>query len=294
MLNKTLKTLTTEEIFNAAPAVYAVTRGDNLSDKYLFISTSQLVNVLTQSGWTVVRTCGSRRRGNSKYSALHAVYLARKEYVENTDLQSNEVPLLMVLNAHNGKHAFKIGPAIMSRKSGAIYHVPNKVYPTPRIIHKTYNTQEVVGVAYTILSDFPKILKKIDLLKNTQLSPESVREFAKSAANIVFKAEDILRTDEYQGDDKVAQQLAGFNGFNQNSSVWDLVESISQNAFEGNVLLKRKSNKVTKSRKINSVKRHNEITQKILDLTAQYLEEKVTTNVTTNPFSELFDTMDVA
>lgn len=293
MLNKTLKTLTTEEIFNAAPAVYAVTRGENLSDKYLFISTSQLLNVLTQDGWTVVRTYGTRRRGNSKYSAFHAVYLTRKEYVENTDLQSNEVPLLKILNAHNGKHSFRIGPAIMSRKTGAVYNIPCCIYPTPSIVHKTYNTQEVVGVAYTILNDFPKVLKKIDTLKNTQLSPESVREFAKSAANIIFKAEDILRTDENQGDDKVAEQLAGFNGFNQNSSVWDLVESINKNAFEGTVVLKRKSNKMTKSRKINSVKRHDDITQKILELTNEYLEERVL-QVTNSPFDEVCDLMDVA
>lgn len=293
MLNKTLKTLTTEEIFNAAPAVYAVTRGENLSDKYLFISTSQLLNILTQDGWIVVLTRGSKR-SKSKYSALHSVYLTRKEYTENVDVQSNEVPLLKIVNSHNGKHSFKIGPAIMSRKTGAIYHVPNSIYPTPRIVHKTYNTQEVVGVAYTILCDFPKVIKKIDSLKNTNLSPSAVREFAKSAANIIFKAEDILRTDEYLGDDKVAQQLAGFDGFKHNSSVWDLVESISQNAFEGAVLLKRKSNKLTKTRKINSVKRHDEITQKILDLTSQYLEERLTNKTETNSLEDLFGLMEAA
>lgn len=95
--------MTTELIL--PPAIYSETHAARLSDKYVHVKTSDVLEVFQDYGWQV-RAAQSAQRGHAQHSR-HMLRLRHKDYLGGFRVDGI-IPELVVLNSHNGSWALRM------------------------------------------------------------------------------------------------------------------------------------------------------------------------------------------
>ncbi len=113
--------LSLDAIRQRAPAVFAHSPDERMSDKYTFIPTERVLSGLMQAGFVPVEARQSRARRSSALHARHVVRLRRR--FETVQLK-DAVPEVVFLNSHDGSAAALQGRADPLRGACAAVAVP--------------------------------------------------------------------------------------------------------------------------------------------------------------------------
>lgn len=87
-------------------AVYSETHAARLSDKYVHVKTSDVLEIFHGYGWQV-REAQAARRGSTPQHSRHMLRLRHKDFVSGFRVDGI-IPELIVLNSHNGSWALRM------------------------------------------------------------------------------------------------------------------------------------------------------------------------------------------
>jgi len=107
---RTFKALSSDDLRRCAPSVFADHARPGVSSRYTFVSTAQVVALLSAEGWEPVKASEQRVRLESRVGfQMHEIRFARCTDREAGTFQIGSARAEMVLqNAHDGGRAYRI------------------------------------------------------------------------------------------------------------------------------------------------------------------------------------------
>ena len=177
--------LNNQQLMVAAPSIFAKAPCADVSERYNFIPTIDVVNGLRDAGWFPVQAQQTKvqKVGNID-KALHMVRF------RNPDLQlvgaDMIYPEVIMTNSHDRSAAFKFltGLFRMVCSNGLI--TSDADFGSVTVRHNSKAIDESIAAAFQMLENVPQVVQEIDRFKQIELNPVQTDIFARSALDFQY------------------------------------------------------------------------------------------------------------
>lgn len=159
-------------------------RGD-VSEKYAFIPTFKVLNVLEKEGWKPanIREARVLDADNNGFQK-HIVRLRNPNVKINN--KDNLFPEIILTNSHNGSSSFQIMAGIFRQVCLNGLCVADSMLETARIRHQGYTDEKVSEAIFRVTSSLPAISSRVEEFQSIKLSLEERQAFAESVLDLAF------------------------------------------------------------------------------------------------------------
>jgi len=247
--------LTTERIQQLAPAVFATTKHDRLSDRYVSLHTSDLIPVMNDYGYAPVQAAQKRSRKSSTEHSAHMLAFAKTDLAS---LNADDIrPEIILYNSHDGTGSIKLfagafrficsngivaGDGFQSR----MYHNKSAMLGFEDMLR---NTVEVL----------PAMMERLNMLRGVQLSSASAREMAKRSVATRWDMFDAQDKGVYAVDRTISDVLAVNRSGDEYMDAFTVFNRIQESVIRGKAFVKSLTaatpqGTLRKARPVNSVK----------------------------------------
>ena len=243
------------------PSVFSTTRSDKLSDKYSFIPTTRILDVLSDEGW--VPTSAQQVSSRTSEEREHAKHLIRLRH-EDTMAWDGEgkvgetFPELVLFNSHNGRanYQLRFGLYRMICSNGMV--VGTEHLAPIRIRHMGYSDDQVVDASRKFIGSAERILDVIDDWKGINMDRRQVAKFGTDAAKLRFADPDEMT---------INSVLQARRTEDTADNLWTVFNRAQENLLRGGFMVNggRRS-----SRAITSIDKNLELNTELWDLASNY------------------------
>lgn len=184
-MNTNLNALTDNDLFQAAPAIYAHgAHPSRVSDRYAFYSTSDVLDVLRKEGWHPTKAVQARvRRADRRGFQRHLVRFQRDD---RSLIVNGSVPELLLSTAHDGSASFQLQLGVWRFICGNGL-VAGSVFDKVQIRHVGYKPEQVISASHKLLASLPRLANSINEMTAITLSPSDRLAFAEVAIKIRYE-----------------------------------------------------------------------------------------------------------
>src|SRR5574344_260652 len=249
-------TISTKELEILAPALFTEEPHSDVSDKYHFIKTIDVIEEIKAHNWYPVSVKVSNVRDIDKNGfQQHCVRFRHFEDLLNP--QDNAVELLL-FNSHDRTKSFSISAGIYRFVCANGLVVSDSVFESYKIKHIGDRDNDVANAVAKITAIKDKLLDKIKTLSNIQLSNLEKQSFAKLAIPLRFEEHlevnlnDLLvpnRKEDYKDD------------------LYTTLNTIQEHLIRGNVSgINKETGRRFKSKEIKSITNDTHINKGLWDI----------------------------
>ena len=180
-----------------APAAFAQAPEEGrVSDRYSFLPTTDILEILQDEGWTAWKAQQVKARTWSRDHAKHIIRLKH----EDLDMQSfgvgDSFPEMILMNAHNGLGSYDLMGGIFRMVCSNGMVISESDFGKIHIRHIGFEAKQVVEASKALILNSSKVAEKINSWQNIELSPRSQKDFFADAAKIRFEtpSDDIIQS----------------------------------------------------------------------------------------------------
>lgn len=176
--------LSTDRIMALAPSVFAEDHRDTLTQRYAHLTTSSLIPVMRDYGYVPVQAQQRRPRAGSPVKPEHKHHLLA--FAHTSDLYEgggdNLRGEILLYNSHDGSSSIKI-------MAGAYRFVcSNGIIAgegaTNTVRHSANGVAAFEQMLRSVVEGMPKLMERIELLRNTKLTVDQTIDMAKRSAAV--------------------------------------------------------------------------------------------------------------
>ncbi|EFU69568.1 conserved hypothetical protein [Aliarcobacter butzleri JV22] len=259
-----IKPLTNEQLKNIAPTLFTNEPHFDVSDKYHFIPTIDVIEEIRLHNWYPVNVNVANVRDIEKEGfQQHCVRFRHFEDLLNP--KDNAVELLL-FNSHDRSKAFSISAGIFRFVCANGLVISDSVFEAYKIKHLGVRDNDVANAVANITSIKDKLIQKIEKLESITLNQNEKESFAKSSIPLRFEEhleinhKDLLiphRMQDYKDD------------------LYTVLNVIQENLIRGNV---QGINKDTKrrftSKEITSISKDTQVNKGLWDIAEKIAQIK--------------------
>lgn len=177
--------LADEQIRQVAPSVFAVAPLLDVSRRYAFVPTAQIVSRLRTAGWTPVEAQEQvvrldDRRGFQKH-------LLRFQRRELQPVVGDYSPELVLVNSHDRSSAYQLQAGLFRFVCGNGMIVADTTFERVSIRHSGFTPDEVIEASFKLLERVPVITARVEIFKQRRLDTTELTTFAAAALRLRFE-----------------------------------------------------------------------------------------------------------
>ena len=252
--------LTYDEIKKYAPSVFTTEPSQNVSKKYTFIPTLQMVEDMSKQGWLPYKA----EQRKSKANMLHTKHMLRFRNDKISSIKINGiVPEIVMTNSHDGRNAFSLHAGLFRLVCSNGLIVADKTFGQIRIKHQWYDLDQVKEVTDEVVESIPMIVGTVSKFEDRKLNREEQLSFAKKAiltrwkdGNSVLSMDDILNPwrEEDKGD-----------------SLWKVLNVIQEKLIRGGLSYRLRNGRNQTSRQLTNIDRQVDVNKRLWELAEEYV-----------------------
>jgi len=245
---------TLEDIKRLAPSVFTTDKAPHLTDKYIQTPTSRVVEDLMNLGWQVTKVQEVRSR---KYKGFqkHIVVFRNPDIMIKGKENDDAFPQILLTNSHDGKAAFnfRVGIFRLICSNGLV--VSDADFSNVSIRHVNYTFESLQTKIGEVIAKLPKLVKKINLFKSTELTEVQMQDFAAKAMQLRTKQHvnimDVLNADRPQ---------------DKGNDLWVVFNRIQEKLIGGSYRAGQR-----KARSVKNFQKDIELNEQLFELAELYL-----------------------
>ena len=248
--------LTNDELLAQAPALFTEEPHCNVSDKYHFIPTIDVIEEIRANNWYPVSVSEASVRDNNKQG--YQQHLVRFRYFDDLlHPQDNAVELLL-FNSHDRTKSFSISAGIYRFVCSNGLVIADSVFETYKIKHLGERDNDVAYAVAQITAIKPKLMSKVNQLESIELSEHEKESFAKSSIPLRFDNHlQIEHTD----------LLIPHREEDTKNDLYTVMNVIQENLLRGNVSgVNKETGRRFTSKEITSIGKDVEVNQGLWDI----------------------------
>jgi hypothetical protein len=259
--------LTNEQIIDFASSAGAISPVANVSERYSFVSTISVVDMLRDSGWLPVHAEETHvRKEDKKGFQKHFIRFARPEF-----FMENERIDLLLYNSHSTECAFKLLAGVWRFVCGNGLVIGNE-YANFTHRHVGFNPDNFLDSAKQIASSAETIAERVADLKTIDLEPNEQGIYAVAAHRLVYgeNAENApIRPNQLLDDRRYEDQ---------GNDLWTVFNRVQENVIKGGLRGSKvgdfgRRRRVT-TRPVKALDRNKDLNQALWVLTERMAELK--------------------
>ncbi len=256
------RSLSIDDLRVLAPAVFAPSAHERMSEKYTFIPTERVLSGLMQAGFVPVDARQTHTRRNHPMYARHIVRLRRR--FETVDLR-DAIPEVVFLNSHDGTSAYQIrlGLYRVVCTNGLI--VSRGAFPAWCVSHRGDIVDEVVAGALEVSERFEQLALRVERMEQRCLSKDEQLRLAEQAMALRY-------ADPLQAGMAPAQLLTCRRVDDLKDDLWSVFNRIQENVLRGGLSRRSPTGRLVRSRRITSIREDVRLNGALWDLAEAMLE----------------------
>jgi hypothetical protein len=170
-----------------APAAFAQAPEDGrVSDRYTFLPTTDILEILQDCGWTAWSAQQVNARTWSKDHAKHIVRLRHEDLGMKSFGVGDSFPEMLLTNAHNGLGGYTLQGGIFRMVCSNGMVISESDFGKIHIRHIGFEPEQVKDASRQLVMTASRISDKIDTWQKLELTPRSRSDFFADAARIRF------------------------------------------------------------------------------------------------------------
>jgi hypothetical protein len=182
---KSRSELSDETLRQRAPSIFAPQAIAEVSDRYTFLPTSQIVAAMRQAGWAPVEVQEQRvRLENRKGFQRHMIRFQRKDQIAVAGEYTAELALL---NSHDATSAYQLHAALFRFACGNGLMIGDGTLESLRIRHSGFSPEKLIEASFAMAENLPKVTARVDQMKARRLTPPESEQFATEALQLRYE-----------------------------------------------------------------------------------------------------------
>lgn len=235
------KPLSDEQLFQAAPSVFAESPHDSRSQRYAYIPTREVVNGLRGEGFMPFMACQAKSRIEGKEEFTKHMLRFRYQGQINGE-NANEI---ILVNSHDGTSSYQMlaGCFRFVCCNGLI---TGETVEDLRIRHSGNVLTNVIEGAYRIVDEFGQVESSKQLMQSVVLNARQQNVFANAALQLRYDPEDNIPI--------LAHQLNQPRRFDDKGhDLWRTFNRVQENILQGGLQGRNRNGGVVTTRKVSGL-----------------------------------------
>lgn len=221
--------LTNEQIMAGAPSVFATAPHHEVSDRYGFVSTIDVVDALRHEGWMPVDATQRNVRDNSKRELT--THLLRFRRIDDDIQVGDSVVELLLKNAHDRSSAFVLHAGVFRLACANGIVIADSTFNKMSVRHGKNVVKDIIEGSYEIIDDVPMIADHIEGMQGTELSAAEREIFAKTAYKVAYGERD--ENDLTSDASIIGQLLRPKRRDDTGHDLWSTFNVVQENVIRG-------------------------------------------------------------
>lgn len=221
--------LTNEQIMLGAPSVFATAPHHEVSDRYGFQPTIEVVDALRYEGWMPVDATQKNVRDSSKRELTS--HLLRFRRLENDIQVGDSVVELVLKNSHDRSSAFVLHAGVfrMACANGII--IADSTFAKMSVRHGKNIVNDIIEGSYDIIEEVPTITGHVEGMQATILGDTQRAEFARDAFTLAYGERD--EHELFSEHSITSQMLAPKRQADLGHDLWSTFNVVQENIIRG-------------------------------------------------------------
>lgn len=259
---KSVSPLSNDQIKDIAPSAFATAPKDDVSSRYTFVPTIDVIDVMRSQDWLPVQA--QEMRANNTLNVGFQKHLIK---FQNTNLEFNGEALQAVLiNSHNRSCAyqFHVGVFRFACLNGMIV---GDTFKRISVKHVGLSEDDIIGASKQIIVLAPGISNSINEMKEIELTPDQQGVFAKYSIKALYPDLDVYPL-------RPEQVLYSRRRLDDGPQLWKVFNRVQENVTKGGIKgqFPGKRDK-RRTREIKSIDRNVKVNKDIWNLAEEMKKE---------------------
>lgn len=179
-------TLTNNDLRHLTPSVFAASPWQRMSERYRFVPTIDVVDMLREQGFSPVRAQQSRSRIEGKGAfTKHMIRFRHADYLQPTQV-GEELPELVLVNSHDGTAAYRLFAGIFRLVCSNGLIIASANFGSFSVRHSGGDDfrSRIIDATYQIVEETPKAFRQVEEWKQIELTRPKQIAFANAASEL--------------------------------------------------------------------------------------------------------------
>ena len=168
--------LSNDQIMLTAPSVFATAPHHEVSDRYGFVPTIDIVDALRYEGWYPVDATQRNVRDKSKRELT--THLLRFRRLDNEIMLGDSVAELLLKNSHDRSSAYVLHAGIFRMACANGIVIADSTFAKLSVRHGINIVDDIIEGSYEIIEEVPQIAAHVEGMQATMLDGEQRANFA--------------------------------------------------------------------------------------------------------------------
>lgn len=266
--------LALQEIKSLVPAAFRTAEegaATGASNKYQFMTTSDLIDIMANLGWYVV----DGKQQKTKGDVTTAKHMLR---FRNPDIQWNNgtVPEILVINSHNRTSPFTFHLAIFRFICGNGLVIADKTFNKYTVRHMYTSFEMVTKIITELTQKFPLLLERVQQFERTILTPEAQIELAQRALAVrhpeyLDTVTGQVRVDMINKAVDIQSILQTVRTEDEGANLWVVFNKVQEHVIKGGYVRQGNGKKPITARELTNIKMVQNVNTGIWQVASDYL-----------------------
>ena len=264
---QTQQMLSNSDLVRLAPSIGATMPYKDVSDKYQFLHTLDVVDLLRTEGWYPAKVQEVKSRGDKIGFQKHLIRFRHPNLIKG-----NEFIETVMINSHDRSIAYQflMGVYRMVCANGMIV---GDTFQKVSVKHIGIKPEEVIEASYRIIETAPMISESMSAMKQITLNDKEKMIYAESANDIVYGRDDANNSLSPIESWKL---LVPRREADRNNSLWSTFNIVQENVIKGGLRGRNPiTNRRTKTRQIKNIDRDVKLNKALWTLAEKMKELKI-------------------
>lgn len=256
-MSKNIKPLTNEQLKAKAPSLFQDQPYHEVSSKYHFIPTIEIIEQLRAENWYPVTVNEAGVRDLSK-NGFQQHYVRFQHFSDLINPNANVVELLL-FNSHDRSMSFSISAGVYRYICSNGLIIADSVFDSYKIKHLGERENDVIDAVNKITQIKPKLLDKISKFESITLSKNEKESFLQSALP--------LRFENHLELDNPNELLKPLRNEDKKDDLYTVLNILQENLLSSKVSgYNKETNRRFTSKQITSISKDVEINKGLWDI----------------------------
>jgi hypothetical protein len=235
--------LSTSHLQFLAPSIFAEQPHKDVSEKYRFIPTIEVVNMLRDSGWNPIMAGENKVRSEDRYGCQK--HIIRFRHHSRSNIGEQESVDLVLTNSHDRSAAFVFHAGVFRFVCSNGMVVADATLAKISVRHVGLTDTDLVGAAETVANGADKIADRLNVWKNVELNSAEQNAYAEAAALCRWSEDEV----KVQPDQLVEPRRYADN----KNDLWTTFNRVQENLIRGGLRVGVKNGRRQRTRAVKSV-----------------------------------------
>lgn len=257
--------LTNEQLKQQAPALFTQQPHNEVSHKYHFIPTIDVIEEIKSHNWYPVHVSQASVKYEDKDG--YQRHLVRFRHFDDLLNPKENAVELLLFNSHDRSCAFSISAGVFRFVCSNGLVVAESVFESYKIKHIGDKESDIYSAINKITSYKPQLQHKIDIFESIKLSHSEKESFAKSSIPLRFPKH--LEID-------YKDLLIPHRDEDDKNDLYTVLNTIQENMLRGNISgINKESGRRFTSKEITSISKDIEVNQGLWDMAERIANIKI-------------------